>query len=742
MTPRSSLRTRFQAIFVLLALAAIGLTVWIASVGASAALRQATRDRLAAIRQTRQHALERYFEDLGKHVVALSTSETTALALQELAAAWRDIPEAADGSAAHRAVADFYQASLAHRIAHKMPPAELLAAWLPDDPRVRMLQYQVMAASPHPVGSKDLLLEVDGAWGEAHARHHPTFHRYQSAFGFYDIFLISAPEGRVLYSVMKEIDLGADLTREPYRSTRLGRVYQRALQWTGDDPADSVVIEDYAPYIASALAPAAFIAAPVRVAGATVGVLAMQMSIREVDRVMTGGQRWQDEGLGATGQAYVIGSDDTLRSDLRPHLENAERFYDDLRRAGVADAVVDLIRHDQTAVLNLPMNVQAIGRHGRAGGGTEVGVNLTGARVLRSSAPLALPGLRWTAVAEIDEEEAFAPVRALQARLLTAGLGMSALFFLVAGWLGASVTRPMLELAGTVARIGAGARGATVPVRSRDEVGQLATAFNRMSADLDRTTVSKVELERLAGRLLTAQEDERRRVGRELHDDLVQRIAATAIEVGRLERLSAPAGGAAGWSAEQRAGLDRLKKTLARLSEDVHRLSRRIHPVMLDELGLTAAIESECRAFMERGGPPVDVRIASGRESLDGVAKETALALYRIVQEALRNAWQHAAAAEVAIDIARDGALVSLRITDNGAGFDRAAPGWHAGLGLASMEERTRLLGGTMQVASAPGRGTRIDVTLPVIPSGAVHGPPPDDIRERTDDGETAHSDR
>lgn len=331
---RSSLRTRFQATFVLLSLAAVGLTGWIASVSASAALREATHNRLAAIRRTRQHALERYFEELGKHVVALSTSETTALAVHELREAWDRIPGAAADSSASRALARFYESNVATQIARRLPTQELLATWFPQDARVRTLQHDVIAANPHPVGSKDVLLEVQGPWGEAHARHHPTFHRDQSAFGFYDIFLITAPEGRVVYTVMKKVDLGANLMIEPYRSTRLGRVYRRALEVSAEDPDDAVVIEDFAPYVASAFAPAAFIAAPVRVAGTTVGVLAMQLSIAEVDRVMTGAQRWQDEGLGATGQAYVIGSDGTLRSDLWALLEDADRFYESLSQAG------------------------------------------------------------------------------------------------------------------------------------------------------------------------------------------------------------------------------------------------------------------------------------------------------------------------------------------------------------------------------------------------------------------------
>jgi signal transduction histidine kinase len=266
----------------------------------------------------------------------------------------------------------------------------------------------------------------------------------------------------------------------------------------------------------------------------------------------------------------------------------------------------------------------------------------------------------------------------------------------------------VLELAGTVTRLGSGDRGATVPMRSADEVGQLAAAFNRMSEALARTTVSKSELERLAGRLISAQEDERRRVGRELHDDLVQRVAATAIELGRLERLPS--------EADRRAGLTQLRQTLVQLSQDVHQLSRRIHPAMLDEQGLPAAIEAECRAFMERGGPPVDVRIDG---SLDDLDKDATLALYRIVQESLRNAWLHANASDVRVLITRTGSTVHLTIGDNGEGFDRAAPGWKAGLGLASMEERVRLLGGTLVVTSAPGAGTRVAATLPLHPSHA-----------------------
>lgn len=709
---RRSIRTRLQLTLVFLALAAIGITAWVVSAGATAALRAATYDRLTAIRETKRHALERYFADMGRHVLALSTSETAVQALAEFQAAWPELGDATSGSPdVVRALAEFYEAELGARLTPRLTAADLATTWLPRDPRTRLLQYHAIVGNPHPWDSKDLLLDmaVPGRYGAVHARHHPTFHRYQSGFGFYDIFLISAPEGRVVYTVMKEVDLGATLTTAPYDATALGHVYRRVMERNAARDTEAVVFQDFEPYLPSMLAPAAFVAAPVRLAGNTIGALAMQMSIEEVDRVMTGGGRWREEGLGATGQAFAVGADGTLRSDLRQQIESPETFLESLRGAQVPEDTIDRIRRDRTTVLNLPMASTVAERVPEGPEGTELGVNLSGAPVLRSQVSLDVPDLGWVLVAEIETAEALAPVRALQMRILTTGGVVVALFFVVAGWLGASVTRPVLELARTVARVGEGQRGATVPVRSDDELGALAQAFNRMSTDLERTTVSKSELEVLAGRLITAQEDERRRVGRELHDDVVQRLAATAIEVGRLERVSA--------LNDARAGLGHLKSAVVGLSKDVHQLSRRIHPAVLDEVGLAAAVERECRAFMERGGPPVDLRVVG---ALDDLPKNAQLAVYRIAQEGLRNVWQHANASEVSLRLERDDLAVTIDLSDNGRGFDRAHARGPAGLGLASMEERARLLGGHLTVTSAPGVGTQVHARIPTAEADAA----------------------
>ena len=672
-----SFRTKLQFAFVALGLAAIAIAGWLVSRGATEALRQASYDRLTAVRETRASELERYFAQIRSQVGALASDDSTVNALEQMQEGWGRIPR---GSSTDK-LRGYYEAAGAPD------------GWFPGDAVTQAVQTVFLASNPNPGGARDVLLEapVLGAYGEAHARFHPTFLRYKVAFGYYDMFLISEVDGRVLYTAMKEIDLGVPLDAEPYRATPLAAIYRKAIA------DNTVVMQDYSPYVPSAMAPAAFVAAPIRRAGVVEGVLVIQVAIHEVNEVMDGGRRWTEQGLGASGQAYVLGPDQTLRSDLRHGIENPETYFAELKRSGIAADVVERVRRNGTAVLAYPLRLD-LGTQG-----TELGIDTRGVEVLRSHAPVGIENLHWTIVAEIESAEAFQPVAALQRRILAVGIGVALIFFLAARWLGVSVTGPVLMVASVVRRIGKGERGLRIPVRGDDEVAQLSADVNRMTDDLERTTVSKRELEVLAGRLITAQEDERKRVARELHDDFTQRLAAAAMHAGQLEKLP-------GEPEPVRAGLAQLKKEIAWLSDEVHSLSRRLHPAMLDDLGLAAAIETECRAVFERGGPLVDLHIDP---ALGEMSKDVQLTLYRITQEALRNIQRHADVGEATLRLARVGDELELAIADQGLGFDRTAPGWHPGVGIASMEERTRNLGGRFAMESIKGVGTTLLVALP-----------------------------
>ena len=615
-----SYRTKLQAAFVALGLAAIGVTGYEASAGATAALERATLDGLTALRDTKRRQVESYFRDVRSHVLALSSDESIIVALEEFTRAWPTLDARGDAA------------------------------------RIQKLHSLFITNNPHPVGSKDLLLKPDGGgpYGEIHARYHPTLHRYQSAFGFYDIFLIDAASARVLYTVFKETDLGGELDQPPLAGSGLARVYGRAMRLRAPE---QTVMEDYAPYAASNNARAAFVAAPIWRAGEKIGVLAIQVAVEELHRVTTGNPNWSTEGMGHAGRAFIVRPD-----------------------------------------VGAPLDEKAEAKRA--------------AEVLRSSAKLNVPGVNWVLVTEIDAAEAFAPVRELRMRILLWGVMVGLIFFVAAWGLARSVTGPVLALAKSARRLGAGDFGVQIPVWSNDEIGQLAESFNQMAEDLRATTVSRDRLDEanqklreLADRLLESQETERKRLARELHDDITQRMALIAIEAGKLKQASGEEAG------QWRVGIDRLQQQMARLSDDIHGLSRRLHPSTLDDLGLAAAVEGESRSFFERGGPPVEVRIEG---ALDDISEPIQLALYRVVQEALRNIARHADASEVSLRIHRKDQRVELVVRDDGRGFERGAEGWHAGLGLASMEERMRLLGGSLTIESQLGKGTLVRAEAPV----------------------------
>jgi signal transduction histidine kinase len=221
---------------------------------------------------------------------------------------------------------------------------------------------------------------------------------------------------------------------------------------------------------------------------------------------------------------------------------------------------------------------------------------------------------------------------------------------------------------------------------------------------------SENDLRKLAGRLIYAQEQERSRLARELHDDLAQRLAVFAIDVGRLQQqLVHPP------EAVQEE-LDEMKKDIIEISQDVHDLSRQLHPSILDDLGLIKAVESECKNFSRREG----IEIAFNHENIPKIIpKDVSLSLYRIIQEALSNISKHACADHISVSLECIGHDLFLSIQDDGIGFDPAEVREKPGLGFSSMRERAILMQGEFSIRSQPERGTVIDVKVPLKRRGA-----------------------
>jgi len=206
-------------------------------------------------------------------------------------------------------------------------------------------------------------------------------------------------------------------------------------------------------------------------------------------------------------------------------------------------------------------------------------------------------------------------------------------------------------------------------------------------------------------RLIEAQEQERARIARELHDDLSQMMALLQIGLTKLEQDTPSL------SSQTRQQLHALGEVSREVSSSLHDLSHQLHPSKLDVLGLTACIGSFCREFSQRH--KLEVRFVHHNIPGD-IPKDVRLCLFRIVEEALQNVAKHSGVEDAKVELSCHANRIDLCVSDNGAGFTPEPLNRESGLGLISMRERVRLVGGHLSVESKPSRGTQIQVRIPL----------------------------
>jgi len=233
---------------------------------------------------------------------------------------------------------------------------------------------------------------------------------------------------------------------------------------------------------------------------------------------------------------------------------------------------------------------------------------------------------------------------------------------------------------------------------SDPDLDNLTSTFNAM---LDTLVGYQERLRELSQRALTAQEEERRRIARELHDDPAQSLTALLVLLKMLHDRQQPTDGAI-----LRELIDLTSSTL----ESIRAIAQELRPPVLDDLGLVAALEGLAAQYRQRFGLAVTVQVRGQRQRLDPAVE---LALYRIAQEALTNVAKHAGTGQAWLELGFEGDRAVLRVSDSGRGFD-LDEALGNGLGLFTMRERAQLVHGTLKIGTAPGAGTRIEVTVPL----------------------------
>lgn len=225
------------------------------------------------------------------------------------------------------------------------------------------------------------------------------------------------------------------------------------------------------------------------------------------------------------------------------------------------------------------------------------------------------------------------------------------------------------------------------------------------SSDITERKNMEREIREVHGRLIQVQEEERSRIARELHDDISQKLALMSMELQQLSESPSPRTG------EVRKRATELWHRAQQVASEIHQISYNLHPSKLDYLGLVAALRSLCHEVSHRHGLQVDF---STDDMPDELSRDVSLALFRVVQEALRNVVRHAGSTTARVELWCGAECVNLRITDSGSGFAPNNIKGKQGLGLISMRERLRLIGGEFAIRSKPSLGTQIEAKVPL----------------------------
>jgi class 3 adenylate cyclase len=445
-------------------------------------LRNAEFQRLTQLRESRGREITTFYEDLSNAATVLTHSDATTSAMKDFTSAFAELQKAPLPPGAKEAV-DKYYANVFDPALEKRSGQQVDAGlFRPTSNAQTYLQslYTVPAKGDFSASAKILNAGDPSTWTKLNERYQPFFSDFADRFPFDDAMLLDT-DGNVVYSTLKQTDLGANVNSGPYKTTKLAEAFRKAMKASSVDEIVLTDFEDYAPAYGT---PTPWILTPIGDSGGIYGVLALQLSVDEINNVMTGDQGWVKDGQGKTGETYLAGPDRLMRSVSRTLLENPDKFLRDVVARGTPEAVAKREVELRDSVLLQPVNTAPVNLALSGQSGVATAKSYLGVESLFAYAPLRLPGLNWVLVAKVDKAEAFAPVNAFARNMaLSTGaivLGVCLLALLFARIL----TRPVKKLVGAVRRVSAGELGFTVPVTSRDEFGELASSFNDMSASL------------------------------------------------------------------------------------------------------------------------------------------------------------------------------------------------------------------------------------------------------------------
>ena len=453
-------------------------------------------NQLTSIRASKAYQIESYFKITRNHIQTLSNDPSIGMAIAEFTNAYRQLDTVSLPADTPPKIRAYYQNEFLPKLAKTEQGSPVLNSFLPESTASNYLQYHYIAANPNAIGKKHLLDKAndDSEYSRVHERYHPIFRNIIEKFGYYDMFLID-PQGTVVYTVYKETDFTTNFITGAYNDSNLARLVASVRRSKEKDYARVIDFEAYTP---SYGAPAAFIASPIysqpnsqlNNQSKFVGVLAIQMPVDEINNVMTGNRKWEGDGLGKSGETYLVGQDYLMRSVSRFLVETPEEYIQTLTALGVNKETINRIRQYKTSILEQKVRTPAVEESLIGKQGIKIIRDYRDIPVLSSYAPLQIEGLNWAILSEIDLAEAYAPIYDFERQLLISATLLMLLIILLAMAMASFFVKPINQLIESARKVASGQLDTIAVLETEDEFGELAQSFNAMVLSLrDQTNL-------------------------------------------------------------------------------------------------------------------------------------------------------------------------------------------------------------------------------------------------------------
>jgi len=505
-------------------------------------------DQLTALRETKKRQTLDYFDAQITAFEVFSNQQQLSEALDAFSQGFDE--KSGDIATEHLdELKAFYLEDYLPKLARNSQGEPVLDVYFPHRAATQALQIKYIAQNPADTGAKDSLVQAKvlgggtndaSTYGAAHARFHPLLRRMQQRLFYYDVFLINPQTGDIVYSVFKEADFATNLNDGPYRYTGLAKAFEAVRN---NPQRGKIVLVDFDHYAPSYNAPAAFMATPVFDGAVLKGIVAAQLNIDDLNRFMTSDGNWAQEGLGASGEVYLVGEDNTLRTSSRFLIEDKPGYIAALKDANVPEASIKLIENTGVAILNQPVNSVAANEALRGQSGSQIIKDYRNVDVLSSYGPIEVAGKRWAILAEKDVAEAMKPLHDLRNRLMVTLASIAILVTLFSTIAAGLFAKPVAKLEASVARFKGGDRDFQIDASGTDEFASLSGAFNGMIEEIRGHTAivenKNKENERLLRTVLPDIIADRVRGGDETIAETFESVTVVYAAIGRFSEIMA-----------------------------------------------------------------------------------------------------------------------------------------------------------------------------------------------------------